>query len=236
MKRSWWKQAPTYRRLAAMTARSPLKSDFEVSLEGTHHGPWVTTPSMFAEIGSQQEQWKRRDAADLWADVLVHELLGGSSGPSDDVTSGNWWDALGKNGGNGRRAEDGEGSKSIALVCIGGGHYAPKHGDLVRGAGAHVFLGHILPSYTMDFTGNASEWQDCVRDAVEATRKGFAPGTPEIVCHIDRKAFKAQQRDELVGFLEQQLGLRVVFQAIQFAQPAKQPAQILEGQKLEVSV
>jgi D-aminoacyl-tRNA deacylase len=220
-------QAPVYRRLAAMTARSPLKSDFEVSLEGTHHGPWVTTPAMFAEIGSQQEQWQRRDAADLWADVLVHELLGhellgGSSGPSDDVTSGNWWDARWKSGGDGRRAEDGEGSKSIALVCIGGGHYAPKHGDLVRGAGAHVFLGHILPSYTMHFTGDAREWQDCVRDAVEATRKGFAPGTPEIVCHIDKKAFKAPQRDELVGFIELQLGLRVAFQANQLAQPANQ--------------
>lgn len=174
---------------------------------------------MFAEIGSKQEQWHRCDAADLWADVLAHELLGGSSSPSNDVTSGNWWDAHCKLGGDGGTAEDGNGSKSIALVCIGGGHYAPRHGDLVRGTGAHVFLGHILPSYTMDFTGDAREWQDCVRAAVEATRKGFSPGTPEVVCHIDKKAFKAPQRDELVRFIEHQLGLRVAFQATQLCQP-----------------
>ena len=30
-----------YRRLASVVARSPLQGDFQVSLEGTHHGPWV---------------------------------------------------------------------------------------------------------------------------------------------------------------------------------------------------
>jgi len=43
-----------------------------------------------------------------------------------------------------------EAATPLVLVCIGGGHYAPKHGDLVRSRGAHVFLGHILPSYTLD--------------------------------------------------------------------------------------
>lgn len=42
------------------------------------------------------------------------------------------------------------------------------------------------------------------------------------MCHIDKKAFKAPQRDELVGFIELQLGLRVAFQANQLAQPANQ--------------
>lgn len=221
--------APMYRRLASVVARSPLQGDFQVSLEGTHHGPWVTSPSMFAEIGSQEAQWLRSDAADLWADVLFHELgLDGGSGPTDAVvrSAGSWWDAPAKGGGvresaggDGPRAHEEE-SGHIALVCIGGGHYAPKHGDVVRGAPPHVFLGHILPSYTMDLTGDAKEWQDCVRDAVEATRKGFAPEAPEIVCHVDKKAFKGPHRDALVQFIEQELGLRVAFKASQLASQA----------------
>ena len=227
-----------------MVARSPLQGDFQVSLEGTHHGPWVTSPSMFAEIGSQEAQWLRSDAADLWADVLFHELrLDGGSGPADAITSsaGCWWDALGKGdgasestGGHGRGAHVEEEERSIALVCIGGGHYAPKHGDVVRSAGPHVFLGHILPSYTIDFTGDKKEWQDCVRDAVEATRRGFAPGAPEIVCHVDKKAFKGPHRSALVEFIEQELGLRVAFKASQVALKAN-PTQLLDGARELVS-
>ena len=58
-----------------LTILYPKHLDFEqVSLEATHHGPWVSAPSLFAEIGSCEAQWGRDDAADLWADILADEL------------------------------------------------------------------------------------------------------------------------------------------------------------------
>ena len=91
---------PGQRSLYKKTAASDLKSHFDVSLEvkeegeeedrdsltsrqGTHHGPWLTTPSLFAEIGrmtisllarphtlmnsgSTESEWTRQDAAMHW--------------------------------------------------------------------------------------------------------------------------------------------------------------------------
>ena len=86
--------ASLYRRLTSMTASSTLSTEFSVSLEGTHHGPWLTTPSLFAEIGSVPEHWERRDVADLWAEVLFIELgLGGDEiADAGRVNPGScWW-------------------------------------------------------------------------------------------------------------------------------------------------
>ena len=197
--------ASLYRRLTSMTASSTLSSEFSVSLEGTHHGPWLTTPSLFAEIGSVPAHWERRDVADLWAEVLFVELGLGGDEVADAVgvhPGSYWWHEC--------HGEDGKGESgpAVVLVCVGGGHYAPRHGDAIRGGGSRVLLGHILPSYTMDLAGEASEWQACVREAVEATRRAFVPASPEVVCYVDKKAFKAEQRGLLIDFIENQLGLR----------------------------
>ena len=44
---------------------------FEVSFETTHHGPWVTSPSMFIEIGSDETMWGNMAAAE----ILAHTIL-----------------------------------------------------------------------------------------------------------------------------------------------------------------
>lgn len=36
---------------------------FEVTYEVTHHGPWLSTPTMFIEIGSSEATWGDREAA-----------------------------------------------------------------------------------------------------------------------------------------------------------------------------
>lgn len=44
--------------------------DFEVTFEVTHHGPYLTTPTLFIEIGSSEATWGDRDAADAIARTL----------------------------------------------------------------------------------------------------------------------------------------------------------------------
>jgi D-aminoacyl-tRNA deacylase len=50
-----------------------LKSrGFEVIQECTHHGPFLTKPAMFIEIGSSEEQWDNREAGKIIAQVIHH--------------------------------------------------------------------------------------------------------------------------------------------------------------------
>lgn len=44
---------------------------FQVSYEVTHHGPWLQTPTMFLEIGSDESQWGDRQAAECLVDALL---------------------------------------------------------------------------------------------------------------------------------------------------------------------
>ncbi|XP_057848779.2 D-aminoacyl-tRNA deacylase isoform X5 [Cryptomeria japonica] len=74
-----------YRLLQAVAEKQALTPEFEITLEATHHGPVVSKPTMFVEIGSTEEYWKRQDAAHTVALVVWQGLgLDGGSGV------GNW--------------------------------------------------------------------------------------------------------------------------------------------------
>jgi D-aminoacyl-tRNA deacylase len=48
--------------------------DYEISYEGTHHGPSLNVPTMFVELGSSAEQWKDLDAADIVAHATMEAI------------------------------------------------------------------------------------------------------------------------------------------------------------------
>ena len=105
--------------------------EFDLSLETTHHGPWIETPSMFIEIGSTSATWGHKDAAKLLAGIIYRGLgLDGGKG------LGNW-----------------EGSGQV-VVTLGGGHYAPRANSL--GLHEHVWLGHMLATYALPFEKDES--------------------------------------------------------------------------------
>lgn len=45
--------------------------DFDVTLEVTHHGPYLDKPCMFIEIGSGEQEWKNKDAANVIAKTII---------------------------------------------------------------------------------------------------------------------------------------------------------------------
>ncbi|MCQ2079195.1 MAG: D-aminoacyl-tRNA deacylase [archaeon] len=45
-------------------------SEYNICFEATHHGPYLKTPAMFLEIGSDESCWGRQDAADVQCQVL----------------------------------------------------------------------------------------------------------------------------------------------------------------------
>jgi D-aminoacyl-tRNA deacylase len=51
--------------------KEELQLNFEVSMEATHHGPLTGIPTMFIEIGSQEEQWVHPGAGEAVAVSLM---------------------------------------------------------------------------------------------------------------------------------------------------------------------
>ncbi len=48
--------------------------DFEIVQEVTHHGPYLETPCMFIEIGSDLKSWQDRQAGHIIAKTIMHIL------------------------------------------------------------------------------------------------------------------------------------------------------------------
>lgn len=92
----------------------------EVTYEVTHHGPFLSTPTLFAEVGSTLEEWKKEKPARVVADSLLTVLHDKpyESEYSDDIP---------------------------VLVGIGGGHYAPRFTTV--SFKRNVAFGHMIPSY-----------------------------------------------------------------------------------------
>ncbi|KAK7346160.1 hypothetical protein VNO80_20675 [Phaseolus coccineus] len=185
------RMGPWLRLLKNIAQAHNLVPEFEITLEATHHGPVTNKPTMFLEIGSTEDYWKRQDAAQVMA-LLVWEGLG--LGGGTDV--GNW-----------SREND---NKKI-LLGIGGGHYAPRHMDVVLKD--NVWVGHLLSGYSVPMEDpNQSKgetnveiggtWRESIKAAYEATKSAFPGG--EILAHLDHKSFKGWQRNAITGFLAEQ--------------------------------
>ena len=179
--------ASWYRLMCEAAHRHELVPEFELTIETTHHGPCLSVPTMFIEIGSSESHWNRRDAAEAWADVIGVGLgLDGGDGVGD-------WESLTPE----MRKE------AKVMIGIGGGHYAPRHTDVLRKT--DCWAGHQLANYALEMykpddddwvpeTGVVPEgaWNHAIRVCVESTRKAFLGGN--VMAHLDRKSFKGWQR------------------------------------------
>ncbi|KAJ4791865.1 D-aminoacyl-tRNA deacylase [Rhynchospora pubera] len=180
---------PWLRLLKQIATDQSLVPEFEITLEATHHGPVTNTPTMFLEIGSTEEYWGRQDAAQAIALLL--------------------WQGLGLGGGTPVGTWN-RGNEKI-LLGIGGGHYAPRHMDIVLKDG--VWVGHLLSGYSLPMeepakgnsksNSNSQEingmWKHAIRVSYEATKSAFPGG--EVMAHLDHKSFKGWQKNAITNFL-----------------------------------
>jgi D-tyrosyl-tRNA(Tyr) deacylase len=230
-----------------------LTDEFDITVETTHHGPMLMSPSLFIEIGSTESHWGREDAAEVWADVLSNVLGLGDSNANNDRSSEssfrNNFPAKSKTSNpppsNTKSSENlapdtnsqsdtspetaapvnnfqnyngdwfslnnQERASTLVMIGLGGGHYAPRHSDVVRKTAC--WMGHLLAGYALPMekpvdanwdplTGRLpdGQWRQSIDAAIEATRAGFPGG--EIVVHLDKKSFKGWQRQAIRRHLE----------------------------------
>lgn len=89
-----------------------------VTYEATHHGPFMTIPSLFVEIGSD-DKWYEDRAGGMAVAVAIQEVLAGQGRSAGPV-----------------------------LVGIGGGHYHPRPSDIAQDGLAdfgHLIPSHAMP-------------------------------------------------------------------------------------------
>ncbi|OIV98283.1 hypothetical protein TanjilG_09917 [Lupinus angustifolius] len=185
------RMGPWLRHLRKLAQSRNLVPEFEITLEATHHGPLTNKPTMFLEIGSTEDYWKREDAAQVMAQLV--------------------WEGLGLGGGTDLGNWSRENDKKKVLLGIGGGHYAPRHMDVVLKD--DVWVGHLLSGYALpmeDISQSKGQtnveiggtWRESIKAAYEATKSAFPGG--EIIAHLDHKSFKGWQKNAITGFLAEQ--------------------------------
>ena len=172
---SWWNM------LLAYAPREKSVEGFELSFEVTHHGPTVSVPCLFIEVGSTEDMWGHLGAAK----VLGHLIRDGLLGQAGEV-----WDPSVHTG-------------ALVVVTLGGGHYAPRASNLALIDG--VWVGHMLANYALPFRQRedgdvVGNWRQSILAALAATRKAFPGG--DVVCSMDKKAFRGWQRQAVRDFLE----------------------------------
>jgi len=100
-----------------------ILDEFEVSIEQTHHGPYLEKPALFIEIGSTEEEWTTKEAGNLIANTLFNVLS--VFDPKENTIN----------------------SANNACV-IGGGHYSQVGNKLLERT--DYCIGHIASKYYIE--------------------------------------------------------------------------------------
>ncbi len=115
------------------------KLEYQVCYEVTHHGPYLKIPTVFAEVGSTEVQWKQKEPAQIISQSIL-ELLQ-TYHYEEDLP------------------------KDIpVLLGIGGGHYAPRFTEIAMQKKAA--FGHMIPTYHID-AGNIND--EMLKKSLEQT-------------------------------------------------------------------
>jgi len=70
---------------AMLKLKEKIYLDYQVSYEGTHHGPSLDVPAMFAELGSSPEQWNDSLAAEVVARATMEAISKFGNRPAKTV-------------------------------------------------------------------------------------------------------------------------------------------------------
>jgi len=116
---------------------------YNVCYEVTHHGPYLSIPTLFVEVGSSIDEWVKPEPAGLIADSLLSVLQN-----YDEII---------------KQKKD-----YPILVGYGGGHYAPRFTDVALEK--KVAFGHMIPSYHIN---QDAITLDILQKAIEASEPCF---------------------------------------------------------------
>ena len=65
---------PLFREMSRIAAEHGVDGDYDITLEATHHGPSLSRPTLYLEIGSTPDRWVDERAAAVWAEAISPDL------------------------------------------------------------------------------------------------------------------------------------------------------------------
>ncbi len=95
--------------------------DFDIAQEATHHGPILSCPSFFIEIGSTSKEWQIAEAGRIIAETLVYLI---------------------------ENSEDIENEDYITAFAIGGTHTCQNFMKIIL-KDEKIAIGHVCPKYAL---------------------------------------------------------------------------------------
>jgi len=104
-------------------AQNSKLDNYLVSLESTHHGPYIETPCLFIEVGSSIEEWNDLNACRIVAETILESI--------------NNFKHINK-------------EKLKIAIGIGGPHYCPNFNKIQLGN--KFALGYIVAEYALPLT------------------------------------------------------------------------------------
>ncbi|MEY7851843.1 D-aminoacyl-tRNA deacylase [Natrarchaeobius sp. A-rgal3] len=132
---------------------------YGVGMECTHHGPTdVGCPSLFAELGSDDEQWDDPEGAEAVARAILE--LRGVSPHAEPI-------GVGPTG-----RGNGDTISRRQVVGFGGNHYAPRFERIVRETPWAV--GHVVPDWALKELGHPSAHVDVLEAVFAASETELA--------------------------------------------------------------
>ncbi|MFB6176802.1 MAG: D-aminoacyl-tRNA deacylase, partial [Halobaculum sp.] len=163
--RSFAPAAPGVQRalVAAFDEFAPER--YEVGIECTHHGPTqVSVPSAFAELGSDESEWRDPAGATAVARAIRSLATESSAGFATESSVGSVVDdsaaaAVGPT--------VGDPAEPRHLFGVGGGHYAPRFERVIRETAWGV--GHIAADWQLSELGDPETHADTLVAAAGAS-------------------------------------------------------------------
>lgn len=108
---------------------SMKNTNFEVTLEATHHGPYIEKPAVFIEIGSTGKEWSNKFNGEIVAKTIMNILSKSISEKFDE-------------------SQIFQNQNYESCVVLGGGHYNQSANKLMLRA--NYAVGHICPKYALE--------------------------------------------------------------------------------------
>ena len=108
-----------FEKLTKIAKEHEMDKDYSVTMEVTHHGPLITKPCLFIEIGPTMEEWNDRRAAFVIAKTIDEAIKEYKENPYNEVA-----------------------------VAIGGPHYCPSFNKIQANSNvaiSHVISKNVFP-------------------------------------------------------------------------------------------
>lgn len=99
----------------------PELEEFDVTVEQSHHGPFLEKPTVFIEIGATEEEWSNKKAGEIIAKAIINVL----SKPLKEI------------------------KKEETACVMGGGHYNQITNKILETT--PLYIGHICSKYSLKY-------------------------------------------------------------------------------------